>query len=334
MNQVEPLQLLLQSNADPRLEDGFGRSAIDYAWIAVFENSVQPATAKFLKEQFLLGAKDELDEYSLTPLHRIILGVLEGSVEDNLQDMPPSLINATDGFGKTALLWASRRGDLDSVKRLLRHGADPNISDHMRRSPLHMAARSRNVEVIHELIKFDADPLADNFISEKPAHYAAYEPNGVDLLRPFFKHGMEVEQPSKFGRTLLDIAVQWNYPATVRYLIGIGADRDGLKKSGIRDTPLGRAILYGFQDVIELLLELKVDINHVDVHGDTYMHLLALHAETSMLELFHDCQFTAWLPDVLNEKQKTPLNLAEEHRNVNESFVESFVRFIAHTDPE
>ena len=45
-------------------------------------------------------------------------------------------VNATQYTGKTALIIAASRGNLESVKTLLAHGADPNITDDQRKTAL------------------------------------------------------------------------------------------------------------------------------------------------------------------------------------------------------
>ena len=48
----------------------------------------------------------------------------------------PHIINSKDITGQTALHWAVKRRDFQTVKLLLYFGADPSIEDHLKRKPI------------------------------------------------------------------------------------------------------------------------------------------------------------------------------------------------------
>jgi ankyrin repeat protein len=66
-------------------------------------------------------------------------------------------INLQDGVGNTPLYWATelrREHTLDTVRRLLEHGADPNIYRHS--TPLHQASSCGSLEVARLLLSYKA----------------------------------------------------------------------------------------------------------------------------------------------------------------------------------
>ena len=287
------------------------------------------ATVEFLRQRLLPCEREGAEEYNLSIVHRRILGLERGSLEELVKAKPPAIINATDSFGKTPLLYASRRGDLEAVKSLVDNGADVNLSDSMRRSPLHMAARSRSIPIIKTLIKSGANPNATNFLNELPAHYACYEENSARLVRPFVDAQSDVNLPSKYGRTMLDIAAQSGYPALVKYLIDSGAKTEGSNPTNWELEPLGRAILYKNHGVIRALLEKRVKTDSVDVNQESILHFLARNADREVIQDFYCCEHLpveAKCANVMNKNAERPVDIARTRTDTD--FLESFYEFL------
>lgn len=96
-------------------------------------------------------------------------------------------VNFRDKGGCTPLHHAANRGDIDTVRLLLAHGADPTIpcydtgrnwrTDGM--TPLHATWRA---EVIEELIAAGADVNARGANGDTPLHQVAHTPEAVYAL--------------------------------------------------------------------------------------------------------------------------------------------------------
>lgn len=302
------------------------RSAIDFAWLAIFEKQVNPNTLRYLQDEFLRNNHDSLDEYEFPVAHRIVLGLETRDLNAMLSEAPYSVINSKDSFGKTALLWASRRGDLEAVQLLLRHGADPNVSDAVRRSPLHMAARSRSVPLIETLIKYGADPRAVNFLNEMPAHYACYEEDSERLVQPFVRSGIDINLASKFGRRLLDIAVQWKYPILVNFLLSCGAKPEASNSHDWKQKLFGRAVISSASDVLEILLRHLGVPTMIDDKGENFLHFLAREADRDFL--LHIKVFTVepHTAEALSHESQRPIDLARSRSD--EDFARAFETFL------
>lgn len=269
-----------------------------------------------------------MEEYNLSIVHRKVLGLETGNLEEQLEGTPQPIVNATDSFGKTPLLYASRRGDLEAVKALIDNGADVNLSDSMRRSPLHMAARSRSIPIIKSLIKSGADPNAANFLNELPAHYACYEENSARLVKPLVDAKSDINLPSKYGRTMLDIAVQSDSPALVKYLIDSGAKTEGSKRTNWELKPLGRGILYKNHGAIRALLEKRVKTDFVDVNQESILHFLARHGDREVIQDFYCCEHLpvdAKCANATNKNAERPDDIA---RTRDTDFLQAFYEFI------
>lgn len=291
-----------------------------------------PVTVEFLRQRLLPYEKEGADEYNLSIVHRRTLGLETGSLEKQLEETPQPIVNATDSFGKTPLLYASCRGDLGAVKTLIDNGADVNLPDSMRRTPLHMAARSKSISIIKRLMKSGANPNVANFLNELPAHYACYEENSARLVKPFVDAKSDVNLPSKYGRTMLDIAIQSGYPELVKYLIDSGAKTEGLTPTNWELKPLGRAILYKNHGATRALLEKRVKTDSVDPNQESILHFLARHGDREVIRDFYCCEHLpvdATCANATNKNAERPGDIARTRADPDfeQTFYE-FLRFI------
>ena len=69
-------------------------------------------------------------------------------------------VNAVDADGTTALHWAARADDMETVQLLIRAGADVKAADRYGITPLSLAAEVGNAAMIEVLLKAGADPNA------------------------------------------------------------------------------------------------------------------------------------------------------------------------------
>ena len=291
-----------------------------------------PATVDFLKHhqpRLLPYGKDGAEDYNLSSVHKRILGLETNDLEGQLREISQSMVNATDTFGKTPLLYACRRGDLEAVKWLIENKADVNKSDSMRRSPLHMAARSGSPSIIELLLEAKADPMAANLLNEIPAHYACYEENSAQLAKPLIDAGSDVNLLSKYGRTMLDIAVQFDYPDLVRYLIESGAKTEGPEPIKWDLSPLGRAILCKSHSALRTLIVERVKMDSVNTDKENILHFLARHGDRATIEEFTSCEHLQLNIESANAKNmnaEQPYDIARTRADIE--FVIAFERLL------
>lgn len=80
-------------------------------------------------------------------------------------------VNAGNSTSTTALHYAIEASNLEIVKLLLTHGADPNIQENLYD---HTAFHARNIEFIKLLLTYVANPNIQNRYCSTPFHYAAH----------------------------------------------------------------------------------------------------------------------------------------------------------------
>ncbi|KAJ8066082.1 hypothetical protein OCU04_005174 [Sclerotinia nivalis] len=74
----------------------------------------------------------------------------------------------------TALHYASWKNHVDTIKELLRAGADPNAQDKQGETPLHIAVVTGQYQAYQVLISAGANMLSRNIWYLCPIHYAIW----------------------------------------------------------------------------------------------------------------------------------------------------------------
>jgi ankyrin repeat protein len=133
-------------------------------------------------------------------------------------------VNAPEGDGSTALLWAAHNGDADLVDRLLKAGADPKARNDFGATPMSEAAFASNTAVIEKLLNAGADPDSPNADGQTALMVVARTTN-VAAARLLLDHGAHVNaKESQKEQTALMWAAAENQPGMVKELIAHGAD--------------------------------------------------------------------------------------------------------------
>lgn len=195
--------------------------------------------------------------------------------------------NTADSDGYTALHYAaSRRNMLESVKRLLAQGANPNVRlvknpargdsslIHVGATPFFMAAFNRNVATMRTLAAGGANPK-------------------LGTTETVFLDGGAASQ----GRRLQMVA------NTTPLLAAAGSGR---YKGNY--TPLPEAEQKNAVEAIQLMLELGASINESNDYGQTAMHAVAYLGADMMVQFLVDHGAKI---DVMDKYQQTPLSIAQ-----------------------
>ena len=171
--------------------------------------------------------------------------------------------------------WADARGRaaIDAQDRPHISSA-PQHSEPGGASALMRAARSGDTEAVHALLAGGAKVDRRNGNGGTALMYAAVGGHTeiVDLL---IRHGADVDARGTNGWGALMVACAKGYVPIVERLLAAGADADSSDVYGW--TPLMRAIYEQRNAVVrELLTESDVDLDAVNDHGSSALHLAAI----------------------------------------------------------
>lgn len=162
----------------------------------------------------------------------------------------PPLLNNTDNYGMSPLLWAVKANQIPAALWLLRQGAEVGITNQDGNTALHYAAGLGEVEFMRALLDRGADPNSTTRVQSTPLHWAAKEGQEVALAL-LLQEGAEKNFQNKFGLTALHYAVQNGNLEAVRVLLNKRASRTRRDNDGL--TPLDYARKREDQRMIDLL---------------------------------------------------------------------------------
>jgi ankyrin repeat protein len=163
-------------------------------------------------------------------------------------------VNARDGEGSTALMFAAVRGDAKIVQALLAAGADPNLKDANGETALLLGA-ARSVDIVQALLSEGADPNLEDGEGQTALLVAAeHQPDAVRLL---IESGADVNHLDDFGVGALTIAEASGSAEIVKLLRAAGA------KANVSDQ-LHKAIEKGDLEAVRRLLAEGADVDGFD----------------------------------------------------------------------
>jgi uncharacterized protein len=305
---AESVRLLVAAGADinAAFTDRFGFEKTALVWA-----TSKRCCSKLLQVFLECGADPCLlmrsAQFSATALHVAATVGLPASCEVLLAHTD-ALLEVRDSEGQTALTHAAANGHLDTVKLLLRYGADIDTVDKKGRTPLFAAGLHQRVNVVAPLVEAGADVNAvdsdgngvlmasvkhnntalvqlllssgaDISMQNRAGRNAMFTAAGAGhkhMLELLVQHGLSVTVADNSGNTLLMTAATCEHTAAAEWLIQQGVAIDAARHDG--GTALHSACSDGSGDntaMIELLLANGADVNKSTIHNETALAIAA-----------------------------------------------------------
>jgi uncharacterized protein len=224
--------------------------------------STTPKARPEAAQQLLKLRGYEFDEKSFHAAARAgdliaITAFIDGGINVNAQ---------TEADGRTTLISAAARGDLDVVKLLLQRGADVNIKDKQEYTALFHALEAGYDEV--ELVLLNQpnlDPNARGLNGVALISYAWRDQK--DAVRRLLDLGADVNAQDKDGDVALHGAAETGNGEIIDMLLAKGANPNLKNKQG--GTPLMWSAVFGNEEAARRLLKHGADPSLKDNDGMT-----------------------------------------------------------------
>lgn len=169
-----------------------------------------------------------------------------------------SQVNAAQADGMTALHWAVRHSDADTVRSLLVAGANPKAENRYGLTPLALACTNGHADIVRQLLDAGADPNA-TLRGGETALMTAARTGRAEVVKALLERGASADARLPQGQTALMWAAADGHAGVVETLIAAGADFRTPLSSGF--TPTLFAVRAGHPAVVRALLKAGVDVN-------------------------------------------------------------------------
>ncbi|KAL4925444.1 ankyrin repeat-containing domain protein [Aspergillus undulatus] len=238
---IQTVRALLEYKADPNLR---GPDEQDTAlWFASMRAKSIPVVRALLEH----GA-DPNHEFLQPPLVAEICRSTEikpgkkvAILDVLIDNSPPIEVDKVDSYGTTGLMWATTRGEIPVVEWLLARNANISAINNEKQGPLYYAVMNDHLELVQNLLT----------------------------------HGAPVNALTGAGDTMLQLAIDRS-TELVRVLLDGGANPELESSDG--STAINTAVQQEKTEIVKLLIERKVDLEHRDSESWCPIHDASGHA--------------------------------------------------------
>lgn len=212
---------------------------------------------------------------------------------------------------ETALIIASRHGNLGIVKTLLNAGANINARSKYGDTALTAATYFCHSNVAEFLIEQGADVNAKNDGFGSTPLMLASECNAVETVKALIKRSAKVDEKNKGGMTALMAASIKGHGAVAQILLDAGASAN--ESWGKGTTILYEAAQQGHDPIVKSLIERGADVNAVSNNNGWTPLMISVaegHASTAVILLQAGAK-----PNVANSQGRSALMFAAWYGN-------------------
>ena len=195
--------------------------------------------------------------------------------------------SAYDVPENVALHFAALWGDSETAAALLENDiVDVNCQNRIHDTPLHMAAAEGHIDTVKVLIKAGANCMATNLRSRTPMHDAVINYEALRLITPMLDAGADINAADEDKNTPLHRAAMIN-PVAVKVLLDAGANSEARNDHG--DLPLHIAARYN-PEATKLLLKTdpRPNLESKNELGETPLHLAVAAQKQEAVEALID----------------------------------------------
>jgi len=181
-----------------------------------------------------------------------------------------------------ALMTAAAEGRINSIRWLIKYGADVNASTMEGVTPLHFAVGNDKTEAVKVLLEYEPRLDVLSNYSESPLHIAIKK-NNPEIAEILARAGANVNIRDRYGATPLHYACAYGYFSAADMLLYYDAAIYARDNEGT--TPLMAAVWAGHANIADLLLQNGADPSERDREGFTPFLIAAQNGDTLIMDL-------------------------------------------------
>ncbi|XP_048252515.1 ankyrin repeat and KH domain-containing protein 1-like [Haliotis rufescens] len=181
----------------------------------------------------------------------------------------------------TPVMPAARWGHSNVVKLLVSKGADVSLVDKDGDNILRLACMGGHLETVEFVLSLNVVDINSRGGGSRTPVMTAAEWRHRDVVELLVSKGADVSLVDVNGDNILHWACWAGHLATVKFVLSLNVVDINSRGGGSR-TPVMRAALRRHRDVVELLVSKGADVSLVDEDGDNTLHLACYrgHLET------------------------------------------------------
>ena len=279
-------QILKLGLVDVNSQDATGRTALHWAGASGYKNIVGLLCDSGTDPTIVDNLGCSASHYAAQMNHVECAEVIQGHLQEDV----------TDQDGRTPLHWAVMQGNVEVMQALLAAGSDANWGDSEGRTPLHMAVLMQNEDILRLLVSCGADVNAVDGRKQSPI-FLCCEMGLSALLPILIDAGALLELQDETRSTPMHYACINGHFEIAKYLMrlqerllvpfesssGHLTNYDLVDQSG--KSYMIYAAYQGQLDVVQMLIDLKADIDIQDTDGVTALHWAALEGHVGIVKL-------------------------------------------------
>ncbi|KAM9198587.1 transient receptor potential cation channel subfamily A member 1 [Dugong dugon] len=231
------------------------------------------------------------DDVNGSPLHQ---AAAEGQVElmqTIMSDSCCDVLNLMDNYGNTPLHWATEKNQVESVKFLLRRGANPNLRNNSMMAPLHVAVQCCHDEVVKVLTEHRSTNINLGGENGNTAVIIACSKDNSEALQILFSKGAKPCIPNKWGCFPIHQAVFSGAKKCMEIVLKYGEEHGHSRQCHInfvdkgKHSPLHMAVQSGDLEMIKMCLDNGAKIDLQEKGKCTALHFAATQGAMEIVKL-------------------------------------------------
>ena len=258
---MTPLHLASQERhvevMDALLENGASLDATDSNFRTPLHYTCEDGFVEGTKQLLEKGANaSKLDSSGLSP-SRIALDDDNIEICELLLDKVPELVNQVldEKSGDYPIHVASRGGNEEMVKFLLRKGANLTLTNGKGNSPIQSAVLSGHYKVLKLMLQKQPNLVKERDKDKRSLLYLATMIGKVQMIKEILTYNPDVNAQTDNKTTPLHKACEKGFKNTAKLLIGNNASPNLMDYRGC--TPLHQAVISKRTEVVEILVQSK-----------------------------------------------------------------------------